>query len=174
MSKFYPNKKSQAALEFLTTYAWAFLVIIIVIAVIAYFGILRPQKILPDRCNFNVGFDCQAYSIGYGTGADGTFNIKLKNGLGQTITVTDIKLKTESTTAYACTAPPAQVPAVPWPSDWNSGDIQTISWTDCNSKDVGFSKGEKGKVLVSIEYYETKAGPTFKKIADGESFATVT
>ena len=33
------HKKSQAALEFLTTYAWAFLVIIIMIGALAYFGV---------------------------------------------------------------------------------------------------------------------------------------
>ena len=45
-------KKSQAALEFLTTYAWAFLVILVMVGALAYFGILRSIKILPIRCNF--------------------------------------------------------------------------------------------------------------------------
>ncbi|MBI2659218.1 hypothetical protein HYX05_03935 [Candidatus Woesearchaeota archaeon] len=46
------HSKSQAALEFLTTYGWAFLVILIMIGTLAYFGILNPSKILPNRCNF--------------------------------------------------------------------------------------------------------------------------
>jgi len=52
------KSKSQAALEFLTTYAWAFLVIIITIAALAYFGVLSPSKLLPERCNFGPEFQC--------------------------------------------------------------------------------------------------------------------
>lgn len=166
------NRKSQAALEFLTTYAWAFIVIIIIIAAIAYFGILSPSKILPDRCNFNVGFDCQAYTITRGaTGlADGSFTLRLKNGLGKTVDVTGVTLTAESTTAYACPGPPPPV----FPTGWPSGEIRTITWSACNSNAVGFSVGEKGKILVRLNYFETKAGPTFPKIADGEIFTTVT
>ena len=46
------GKKSQAALEFLTTYGWAFLIILIMIGALSYFGILSPSKLLPNRCNF--------------------------------------------------------------------------------------------------------------------------
>ena len=51
-------RKSQAALEFLTTYAWAFLVILIMIGALAYFGMLSPSKLLPDRCNFGSEVSC--------------------------------------------------------------------------------------------------------------------
>jgi len=37
------NKKGQAALEFLTTYGWAFLVILIMIGALSYFGVLNPS-----------------------------------------------------------------------------------------------------------------------------------
>ena len=55
-------RKSQAALEFLTTYGWAFLVILIMIGTLAYFGILSPGKILPNRCN--IGMNCSSQRIG--------------------------------------------------------------------------------------------------------------
>lgn len=158
------HKKSQAALEFLTTYAWAFIVIAIVIAAIAYFGVLKPQKILPDRCNFNVGFGCEAYKIG----SDGTFNLRLKNGLGQLITVTSMSLSTETATAFSCTTAPAN------PSNWNTGDIIGLSWSGCNAAAVGFVSGDKGKVLVKITYYDVKAGSAYSRIAEGEVFTTVT
>lgn len=157
------QKRCQAALEFLTTYAWAFIVILIVIAAIAYFGILKPQKILPDRCNFNVGFGCEAFKIG----SDGTFNVKLKNSLGSTITVTGTSLGTEATTAFSCTTAPSN------PSNWNSGEIKDLAWSDCNAAAVGFTSGEKGKVLVRINFYDIKAGSNYSRIADGEVFTTV-
>ena len=79
------NKKSQAALEFLTTYAWAFLVILIMISALAYFGILRPSRLLPDRCNFGSQISCVDYKIAYGTGADGTFSPRLKKNVRKPI-----------------------------------------------------------------------------------------
>jgi hypothetical protein len=41
--------KSQAAMEFLMTYGWALLVILLVLAALAYFGMLNPDRFLPDK-----------------------------------------------------------------------------------------------------------------------------
>ena len=58
------NIKFQAAIEFLATYGWAFLVILISIGALSYFGVLSPSKLLPDRCNFGSEFGCVDYAIG--------------------------------------------------------------------------------------------------------------
>jgi len=42
------GKKVQAALEFLMTYGWAVLVILIAAGALAYFGVLSPDKFLPS------------------------------------------------------------------------------------------------------------------------------
>ena len=52
------NKKGQAAMEFLMTYGWAILVVIAAIAALAYFGVLDPTKMLPERCTGPAGLDC--------------------------------------------------------------------------------------------------------------------
>ena len=57
------NRKAQGALEFLTTYGWAFLVILIMIGAMMYFGILNPDKFLPERCTTNTGFSCEEHQI---------------------------------------------------------------------------------------------------------------
>ena len=46
------KKKAQAAMEFLMTYGWAILVVLVVIGALAYFGVLSPKKLLPDKCLF--------------------------------------------------------------------------------------------------------------------------
>ena len=43
------KKKSQASLEYLTTYAWAFILLIVALAAIQYFGILDFKKYLPQQ-----------------------------------------------------------------------------------------------------------------------------
>ncbi len=52
------QKRGQAALEFLTTYGWAFLVILVAIAAIAYVGGFDYERYVPDRCNFGGQFSC--------------------------------------------------------------------------------------------------------------------
>lgn len=156
------HKKSQSALEFLTTYAWAFLVMLIIISAIAYFGVLRPQQIVPDRCTFNVAFECQAYRI-----SPTTFNLRLKNNVGDTITVQVLGLSTESATPFACTGNPSP------PSSWSPGDVKDFTWTGCNGVAVGFSRGEKGKININMTYYEVRAGATYSQLAQGEAFAAV-
>jgi hypothetical protein len=39
-------------MEFLMTYGWAILVVIAAIAALAYFGVLSPDKMLPERTTF--------------------------------------------------------------------------------------------------------------------------
>jgi len=45
-------KKGQAAMEFLMTYGWAIIVVLAAVAALAYFGVLSPSRILPERTTF--------------------------------------------------------------------------------------------------------------------------
>ena len=164
------QKKSQAALEFLTTYAWAFLVILVMIGALAYFGILNPSKILPDRCNFGTEIGCADYRIAYvTTGSDGTFGLRLKNSIGEPLILTSITVSSESSTAYSCTL---SSPTLPF--TWNSDTLTDFSFTSCNSAASGFVKGDKAKVLITMTYYLARSSPTYSKQVAGEVFATVT
>jgi hypothetical protein len=52
------HKKGQVALEFLTTYGWAFLIILILVTAFAYFGALNPGSQIPSNCQGIVGMSC--------------------------------------------------------------------------------------------------------------------
>lgn len=119
--------KSQAALEFLTTYAWAFLVIIIMIGALAYFGVLSPSKLLPDRCNFGNEIGCnkdlmvvkneaitEADATDVDTilddpvesesGAGQTLSMRLENNFGTQVMITDATITTDISSAGTCYA----------------------------------------------------------------------
>ena len=57
------NKKAQAALEFLVTYSWALLAILITVGALYYFGVFDFGRYLPQKCNFPVQFKCLDFVI---------------------------------------------------------------------------------------------------------------
>ena len=173
------NRRSQAALEFLTTYGWAFLVILIMIGALAYLGVLRPSKVLPDRCTFGTEINCVDFRIGYGTdGTDGTFDIRLKNNMGEPIIIPviedDIVLTTESSTIYSCTLSSITGGSAAGAFTWGTDTIVDISFTGCNTAAVGFVEGDKAKVLLTIDFHLAKTSSTYLRQVAGEVFTTVT
>ena len=154
--------KAQAALEFLTTYGWAFLVILVMIAALAYFGILNPSKLLPDRCNFGTEIECMDYKIT--SGDAGSINLRLKNNVGETITTTEIIASTDKT-ASLCTASDV--------TNWPRGDVSDISFADCDFVNEGQVKGDKGKVDIEITYYAVKSGVNYAHTVQGEAYTTL-
>lgn len=177
MDKKIITKKGQAALEFLTTYAWAFLVILIMIGALAYFGILKPTKILPDRCNFGTEIGCVDYRV-----TETTFDLRLKNNLGEPIVIPSVVsdqiiLSAESETALTCTLNTIGGAAPPVAGNsytWRTGEIIDISFTGCNSANVGFIEGEKAKILITVNYHLAKTSSTYLRQVQGEVFSTVT
>ena len=82
------NKKSQAALEFLMTYGWAILVVMVAVAALAYFGVLSPDKFLPAKCTLQSGIACldfkvQAAPVGEpAPNGNGIVTVVIQNSLG--------------------------------------------------------------------------------------------
>ena len=79
------QRLSQAALEFLMTYGWAILVILASIAVLAYFGVLSPDKFLPYKCILPAGLACLDYNV-----ENYKIVLVLQNTQGETITIDEI------------------------------------------------------------------------------------
>ena len=56
-------KKGQAAMEFLMTYGWAIIVVLITIGALAYFGVLRPERIFGSSCVLQPGLSCEDFRV---------------------------------------------------------------------------------------------------------------
>lgn len=90
MKKQSKQTRGQAALEFLSTYGFAFLIILVMIGALSAFGVLNPQNILPDRCTTPPAVGCVDYQLD--STAD-QFGIVLRNNAGermQWINVTNV------------------------------------------------------------------------------------
>ncbi len=163
------ERKSQAALEFLTTYGWAFLIILIMIGTLAYFGILSPSRLLPDRCNFVSEITCDTGRLVVNNVAANTLTMVLKNNFGTAVTVTAGRVTTDNAAAGACTADinDAAINNVAW----KSGDPITFHG-DCASG-TALVENEKIKFAIELDYYATTAGPTYAKTVYGEAFTSI-
>ena len=85
--KIFTQRKSQAAMEFLMTYGWAILVVLAAIAALAYFGVLSPEKFLPEKCVLAPGLACISHKI-----EPTQATLILSNGLGRTIIVNSLQI----------------------------------------------------------------------------------
>lgn len=61
------------------------LLVLMLFAVMAYFGALAPDRYLPDKCVMNPPFSCTEYKA-----TDGSLQIGIQNNAGKTITVDSI------------------------------------------------------------------------------------
>ncbi|MEM3364732.1 MAG: hypothetical protein QXS93_04480 [Candidatus Micrarchaeia archaeon] len=67
--------RGQAAMEYLMTYGWALLVIVLVLGALIYLNVLNPQSRLQDTCNLPIGFKCEVA----GLTQDGVLKLKITN-----------------------------------------------------------------------------------------------
>jgi len=171
------HKKGQAALEFLTTYGWAFLVILVMIGALAYFGVLNPSRFVPDTCTFSAAFLCDDHVINAGS-----VIVKLRNNI-EAINITNITLRDlDSGVNYevnefgnaissGCTADAAGRSAV-----CNAGAVFTL---DIAGGDVvgdptfAWPAGSKRKMSIDIGYFAVDSGVQFFRETGGDIVGTI-
>ena len=85
------SRKSQAALEFIMTYGWAILVVLVAIGALAYFGVLSPDKFLPSKCTLQSGIACTDFKV-----TATSLVMYVQNSLGRDVTI-------DRATANGCT-----------------------------------------------------------------------
>ncbi|MBW2991971.1 hypothetical protein KY345_02005 [Candidatus Woesearchaeota archaeon] len=81
------NRKAQAAMEFLMTYGWAILVVLAAIGALAYFGVLAPDKFLPEKCMMPPGIACLDGKV-----TTTQIEMIMQNSMGKDITVNSISV----------------------------------------------------------------------------------
>ena len=93
-------RKGQAAMEFLMTYGWAILVVLIAIGALAYFGVLNPARFLPNSCTLFPGLACTEFRVvATETGSlFGRIDLFVRNGIGDNIVFTSVTLPTVGAT----------------------------------------------------------------------------
>lgn len=137
-------KRAQAALEFLTTYGWAFLVIVGAIGALTLFA--GPDYFVSDTCIISDSFSCEAYTL-----KSNDLLLRVKNLVGRSLTISAVECSydgNEYSNSFGTTIA--------------SGETIDLS---CNSIANLPEGNRKAKVTFSIVYRE--AGKGFDSYADG-------
>jgi hypothetical protein len=125
-------KKAQSAMEYLMTYGWAILIVIIVAAALFALGVFNPST-YTGRAATGFGELGTPSDWQYSTT---TFTVVLKNQVGQDISVTSVG-------STGCTAD-TTVTAIP------AGGTGTFTLTACSSKSAGSSFSQAVTVAYSV------------------------
>ncbi|MCK4521831.1 MAG: hypothetical protein KAU20_04610 [Nanoarchaeota archaeon] len=132
-------KKAQAAMEFLMTYGWAILVVLVAIGALAYFGVLNPGRYLPSSCTIGPGLACSEFKV---TNVDtNSVDIYVRNGLGKSIGTVTMTLTPVG--GSACSAGTTQDTSI---ADGGLGHFQF----SCALASA--SKGDRFKGAISLGY----------------------
>ncbi|MBS3097882.1 hypothetical protein J4209_03765 [Candidatus Woesearchaeota archaeon] len=125
-------------MEFILNYGWVLLVLMLVITALAYFGILAPTRLLPNKCLLFEGLYCRDFKV-----TPTKIALVIENGMGDFITLNNISVKT-------CGMPAA--------GSLKNGAKDIFYITDCANGNVG-NKFKEDVVVI----YTTQSGLAHKK-----------
>lgn len=112
-------------MEFLMTYGWAILVVLVAIAALAYFGVLNPGRYLPNSCVLASGMGCDDFKV---TSADA--QLILRNGLGDDLSSVNVAIA-------GCTASAEADGNDAWNDGSILGGADGILLTGCSNGNAG-------------------------------------
>ena len=123
-------------MEFLMTYGWAILVVLVAIGALAYFGVLSPSKFLPSSCTVAPGIGCDDHKV-----AATTTQVILRNGLGEDVTAVTVAMS-------GCTASEEADGNDTWTDGSALGGTDGITLTAC----INGAAGDRFKSDITVTY----------------------
>ena len=167
-------RKGQAALEFLMTYGWAILVVLIVIGALAYFGVFNPSNLLPERCALQQGLGCQDWKV---DSVGNAVVFTLQNGMGTGILIKNVSVATIVLPAVGCInssftgtyGSETNVLYIP------NGQAVTVPATACTVGQLATMKAtnRKYKWAVNVTWFREDSSSAFAHTMTGELLARV-
>jgi len=152
-------------MEFLMTYGWAILVVLVVIGALAYFGVLNPSILLPERCEMQSGFNCKDYLV---KGASDELLMTIENGRGSDFKVVSINLTSEQLGGASCTSDYSANPI-----EIMNGRSQNFTMT-CNPSIASYTgRNAKYKWDIVVKWFSTDSSATYTHTLQGQLLARV-
>jgi uncharacterized protein (UPF0333 family) len=152
------KRKGQVALEFLMTYGWAFLIILVVIGAFVYFDVFNSSRLVSESCTFPAGISCIDQTA---KASDSNISVILRNGFGTSIIVDRNTTMNYYKAGQRCTL------EISFPNtNWDHNEHQTLTW-DMSSvaEDCNLTSNELLMGTVIFEYRPSSS--SFYRQAEG-------
>jgi len=137
--------KGQAAMEYLMTYGWAILLLVIVLGVLFASGIFTPSQFVREECSFTPDLTCLSAQL-IDSGPETTLILRVKNNFGYPIKLNKITYTTEDLRVSG---------KKEWQLDLskklNQGETYDIVFSFRGSERPG--EGEIKKITAMLSYY---------------------
>lgn len=127
--------KAQASIEFLSTYAWAISIVVVLVGVVAYFGVFDTNAFVKPYCTLTKELVCDDYAV-----FRNAVNISLRNNFEKDITIYDFIIRTDTTPPVICSQGEKNI------------SIGSTEILGCNFNSNVISKGDKKKIIISVVY----------------------
>jgi hypothetical protein len=111
------DRKAQAMSEFLITYGWAILVVLIMIGALAglsQVGVIKSDHVVPERCMMRVGLACIDHKV-----SPDKAEVRFINGLGKDIQIINISIGDNCSESFN--------------KQFNKGETITFQLFNCNN-----------------------------------------
>ena len=160
-------KRAQAAMEFLMTYGWAILVVVGVIATLAYLGIFDSTAVITDTCSTDAGFSCTEWKAF----SDGNVFFVIHNNQG--VPLESVVISLADSSAGICAHANSAATIGNQNHTWQFRDVPnsgrfgntTFGW-NCSGY---YQKSSTDRVNAIFEINYTRAGEQFSHTATGQA-----
>lgn len=162
------TRRAQAALEYLFTYGWAFLAILLTIGSLMYFGVFDISNLRSSSCEFPPGIICEEFVLGDHL-VDDALVVDLRNTFGADLEVTNVNATSRITGDSTC-------------GEWDGSSIQPVDDSNpllWNHEDTVLFACEITQNYVEGQAYDfvflinfTQQGHTYEHYTKGTVFAT--
>lgn len=141
------DKKGQGAMEYLMTYGWAILIVIVVGGVLYYYGVFSPGTLVGETKTGFGEVEVDQWSV-----SGSSLNLVLANRAGEDINITNVYVTTDGQTSGTSISPETAL---------NSGERMGSTLTPVPSiPGEGYSSGDAYQLDVAIEFEYTRTGLT--------------
>ena len=154
------TRRGQAAMEFLMTYGWAILVVLASVGALAYFGVLTPDTLLPERTVFSAPIQNNANAVA--NHEEGHVEVSFTNNVGDSIELTgDANITTDEDTCESANNITVlnenrnEIDTGSNATSIGNGDVFLIQW-DCGGNAPSES-GERLNAEAEFDYENTRA-----------------
>lgn len=137
------KNRAQTALEFLMTYGWALVIILVFLLVMWQFGVFNPKNVEPGNAGF-WGVVPQDFKFTSG----GTLTVSFENQVGSAVNITKINATVGSKNSYVSGINIRINPGATYKGDF-----------------TGFSSlpaGSRFEAFVSVDYVDDRTGETYR------------